>query len=165
MTLSPTQENQTPETDESKDPAWYREQMAKKDQQVAEARTAAKHMLFTTFGIDVTKKGLGQTMYEQYDGPISQPEFAAWAKDRYDWSPPDPETTAGRSEIRDGAAEVVQGAESRANDLEGASISGANIEGQHDDHARAIREAQERGDWASVITLETNRFRNKILGE
>lgn len=149
------QQAETPvETPEENTPAWFRDQMSKKDAENAELqkqlnRQKVKLMgaTFNEVGLDPTK-GLGKAIAEKYDGEPDAEKLRAFAIEEYDWQPPATPEQEMNAAINEAQARVNQaqaGAE---------SVNTSIIDTQ-------IDEAESRGDFATAIALQVQRYRQQ----
>lgn len=142
----------TEETTEEKDtPAWYREQIDRKDKQLKEqGKTINRqrvHLMEETFdkvGLDPSK-GLGKAIAEKYEGDPNADDLRNFAVEEYSWEPPadkdSMETTITDAQTR--VTEAVNAATAQpqtAIDLE-------------------IQQAEESGNFAASIALKVQKFR------
>lgn len=150
-----TQEAQTQTDDgtEEKDPKWYREQLAAKDEALAdkekEANKLRVKLLESTFkevGIDPAK-GLGKAIAADYDGEADAEALRNFAIEKWDWEPPTSENPIA------GAVTEAQGRVSAAvKDATSAPTEQIDLD---------IAQAEERGDFASAMALKLNKFRQE----
>jgi hypothetical protein len=140
-------------TDKDKEPAWYREQLAAKDAEIADRDKAYNKMrvklLETTFkevGLDPTK-GLGLAIAERYEGEPDVEELRNFAVEKYQWEPPTPENPI--------ATEVTQ-AQGRVSaavkEAESTPVEQIDLD---------IAQAEERGDFAASMSLKLQKFRQE----
>lgn len=135
-------------------PAWYRDAIARKDEQITTLRGKLLETQFKAAGVD-TSKGLGKTMFESWPGdqiPESIEDIHTWAAERFEWSP-----AAGQQQTDPIQGQVQQQAQAhdRMNDAAGA---GQSVDS--DDVARLtkkIGEAEAKSDFATAFKLRTKR--------
>lgn len=151
--MSTPEHHETPATDEGgeqKDPAWYRDQIERKDAQLAEQtktinrqRVALMEQTFETVGLDPAV-GLGKAIAEKYDGEPDADALRQFAIDEYQWEPPAPvenEIVAGQERVNTAVAGTER-VDQRQIDLD-------------------IADAESRGDFASAVALKLAKFRQE----
>jgi hypothetical protein len=151
--MTDTQEPVAPDPETEKDPAWYRDQMALKDQEIKELqkeknRQHVKLMedTFDKVGLDPSK-GLGKAIAEKYDGEPDAEKLRNFAVEEYDWEPP-PE------QAENPMGQTITDAQSRVTtaigDAQAIPLQPIDLQ---------ITEAEEKGDFATAVGLKVQKFR------
>jgi hypothetical protein len=137
---------------EENTPAWYRDQMAKKDAELKELqkttnrqRVKLMESTFKAVGLDPAK-GLGKAIAKEFDGEPDAEQLRQFAIEEYGWEPPTPENPQ---------AEVVVEAQGR---VQAATAGADSVPVQPIDFQ--IQEAEEKGDFASAVSLKVQKYRN-----
>lgn len=146
---------ETDEATEDRDPAWYRDQLAKKDKKIAEQegqintqRVRLMERTFKDVGLDPTT-GLGKAIAKEYQGEPDPEALRNYAVEEYNWEPP------AESAPNPIGAEIAQAQARVSQAMTSAEASPANpIDLQ-------IADAEKRGDFASSITLKMQKFRQE----
>lgn len=139
------------EVSEEKDtPAWYREQIDRKDKQLKDQgktinrqRVKLMEETFDKVGLDPLK-GVGKAVAEKYKGEANVDDLRNFAVEEYSWEPPKADSmqttiTDAQGRVTEASANAVSQPQ-QAIDLE-------------------ISEAEERGDFAATIALKVRKFR------
>lgn len=145
---------QTEVEPEEKTPAWYRDQMAKKESEIEELRkqnnTAKVRLMeraFADAGLNPTE-GLGKAIAKEYEGDPDPAAVRKYAIEEYGWEPPEPAANP--------LAAVVGQAQARVSQAVGATnaspVQPLDLE---------IADAEQRGDFASSIALKVQKFRQE----
>lgn len=149
-------EDQTPNdpstdnsSEDSKDPKWYRDQLAKEQ---AEKKDLAEKVLSQAFqmaGID-TSKGLGATMRKHYDGEADAAAIQRWAAENYEWTPPKSDG-GGIPPAQDTLNQTINQGEERQEEVGGSGGGQSST----DDQLRAqIAQAEKDKNWSESIRLK-----------
>jgi hypothetical protein len=151
--MSETQTTETLPVDEGeKEPAWYRDQISKKDTELKEAQKTINRqkvkLMESTFeqvGLDPTK-GLGKAIAEKYDGEPDAETLRAFAIDEYSWEPPTTPQQEVVGAINEAQARVNQ-AQRQASSVDSSAV---DVE---------IAEAESSGNFAAAMQLKVQKFR------
>lgn len=151
-------ENSNENQDGDKDPKWYRETIARKDQELETAQAQIKSLRFEQLGVDTTK-GLGKTMFETFQGvPEDVDSLREWAADKFEWAPKAPEATTDATQQQN----VQNRQEASTHDrIDEVTTDGGNRPDKSDtaDLDKKIAEAEEGGDMQTAIALKVQRAR------
>jgi hypothetical protein len=135
---------------EDKDPAWYRDQMDRKDaqlkdqaKQINRQRVQLMEGAFDEVGLDPTK-GLGKAIAEKYEGDPKADDLRSYAIEEYSWEPPVDDSL--QSAVVDAQERVTEA----VNAATPAPASPIDIQ---------IADAEERGDFAGTMSLKVAKFR------
>lgn len=137
---------------EQKDPKWYRDELKKRDDQLAEQQKTINRQgvrlmekAFSDAGLDPTK-GLGKAIAQNYDGDPDAEAIKTFAQEEYDWEPPEQTPAQVVNEAQGRVAEATAGTESIPQDALDLDIA----------------KAEEEGDFARSIMLKVQQHRQKI---
>lgn len=141
---------------EAQEPAWYRDQIeaakaenSELQKQLNRQKVALMEAAFEKVGLDPTK-GIGKAVAKAWEGEPDADAIRQYAIEDWDWEPP---AEAGQGHPLAGeinaAQQRVNGAVQGA---EGVPVEQIDLD---------IAQAEERGDFASAMSLKVARFRQQ----
>ncbi len=131
-------------------PAWYRDQIDRKDKQLKDqGKTINRqrvHLMADTFekvGLD-PEKGLGKAIAEKYEGDPNEDDLRNFAIEEYSWEAP----------VDDSMQTTITDAQGRVTTATAEATSQPQTQIDLE-----IAEAEERGDFAASVALKVRKFR------
>ena len=140
----------TEDATEEDTPAWYRDQIERKDKQIKDQgktinrqRVNLMEGTFKEVGLDPTE-GLGKAIAKEYEGDPNADDLRNYAIEEYSWEPPTDNSM--QTTITDAQGRIATAT------AEAGSVPQQQIDLE-------ISEAEERGDFAASVALKVRKFR------
>lgn len=147
---------------EEKDPAWYRDQLAKKDAEMQKLQEAVNQQrvrmmekAFEDVGLDPTK-GIGKAVAENPKLEKLEPtaeEVRTFAIEEYQWEPPPDQQPNPLSQPTNDAQQRVNQTVQEAGAVPTTQID------------FDIAEAEKAGNFAAAMALKVAKYRTEVLGK